>query len=45
MTDDTTPGVKAVSPNGTVPYLEHQGATLWGSQAICEYCAAFAPAP
>ena len=39
----TTPGVKAVSPGGTVPYLEHQGAKLWESLAICEYCAEFAP--
>ncbi len=38
-----TPGVKAVSPGGTVPYLEHQGAKLWESLAICEYCAEFAP--
>jgi glutathione S-transferase len=40
----TTPGVKAVSPGGTVPYLEHQGARVWESLAICEYCAEFAPA-
>lgn len=40
----TTPGVKAVSPGGTVPYLEHQGAKLWESLAICEYCAEVAPA-
>ena len=40
----TTPGVKAVSPGGTVPYLEHQGAKLWESLAICEYCAEFAAA-
>lgn len=40
----TTPGIKAVSPGGTVPYLEHQGAKLWESLAICEYCAEFAPA-
>lgn len=39
-----TPGVKAVSPGGTVPYLEHQGAKLWESLAICEYCAELAPA-
>ena len=38
-----TPGVKAVSPGGTVPYLEHQGARVWESLAICEYCAEFAP--
>jgi glutathione S-transferase len=39
-----TAAVKAVSPGGTVPYLEHQGAKLWESLAICEYCAEFAPA-
>jgi len=39
-----TPGLKAISPGGTVPYLEHQGAKLWESLAICEYCAEFAPA-
>ena len=40
----TTPGIKAVSPGGTVPYLEHQGAKLWESLAIAEYCAEFRPA-
>lgn len=40
----TTPAVKAVSPGGTVPYLEHRGAKVWESLAICEYCAEFAPA-
>jgi len=39
----STPAVKAVSPGGTVPYLEHQGAKLWESLAICEYCAEVAP--
>ena len=39
-----TPGLKAISPGGTVPYLEHQGAKLWESLAIAEYCAEFAPA-
>jgi len=39
-----TPGVRAVSPGGTVPYLEHQGAKLWESLAIAEYCAEFLPA-
>jgi glutathione S-transferase len=38
-----TPAIKAVSPGGTVPYLEHQGAQMWESLAICEYCAEFAP--
>ncbi|HQT38949.1 MAG TPA: glutathione S-transferase family protein [Acidocella sp.] len=39
-----TAAVKAVSPNGLVPYLEHQGAKIWESLAIAEYCAEFEPA-
>jgi glutathione S-transferase len=39
-----TPAVKAASPSGFVPYLEHQGARVWDSLAIAEYCAEFAPA-
>ncbi len=38
-----TPAVKAVSPGGTVPCLEHDGNLLWESLAICEYCAEIAP--
>lgn len=38
-----TPSVKAVSPGGTVPYLEHRDCRVWESLAICEYCAEFAP--
>ena len=38
-----TPAVQAVSPGGTVPYLEHEGAAIWDSLAICEYCAEAAP--
>ena len=38
-----TPGVKAVSPNGMVPYLEHEGARIWESLAIAEYCAEISP--
>ncbi|MBX6374534.1 MAG: glutathione S-transferase [Acetobacteraceae bacterium] len=34
-----TPAIKAVSPNGLVPYLEHRGARVWESIAIAEYCA------
>ena len=34
-----TPAVKAVSPNGLVPYLEHAGARIWETLAICEHCA------
>jgi glutathione S-transferase len=39
----STPDVVAATPSGTVPYLEHQGARVWESLAICEYCAEFAP--
>jgi len=40
----STAGIKAVSPNGMVPYLEHGGARIWESLAIAEYCAEAAPA-
>ncbi|HEY1856825.1 glutathione S-transferase family protein [Acidocella sp.] len=36
--------VKEVSPSGMVPYLEHDGARVWESLAIAEYCAEIAPA-
>ena len=39
-----SPAVKAVSPSGTVPYLEHEGARVWESLAIAEYCAELNPA-
>jgi glutathione S-transferase len=39
-----TPAVRAVSPSGLVPVLEHRGAVVWESIAIAEYCAEFAPA-
>ena len=35
--------IKALSPNGCVPYLEHEGAVVWDSLSIAEYCAEFAP--
>jgi glutathione S-transferase len=38
-----TAAIKAISPNGLVPYLEHRGARIWESIAIAEYCAEFAP--
>jgi len=38
-----TPGIRAVSPNGLVPYLRHQGAEVFESLAIVEYCAEQAP--
>ncbi len=39
-----TPAVKAVSPSGLVPYLEHDGHRIWETLAICEYCAEITPA-
>ncbi len=39
-----THAIDALSPNGLVPYLEHQGARVWESLAICDYCAEFQPA-
>ncbi|MDB5415340.1 MAG: glutathione S-transferase [Rubritepida sp.] len=39
----SSPAVKAVTPSGTVPYLEHQGARIWESLAIAEYCAEITP--
>lgn len=38
-----TPAVKAASPSGFVPYLEHAGVRIWDSLAIAEYCAEHAP--
>jgi glutathione S-transferase len=41
----TRPGptkvIQETSPNRLVPYLEHRGARVWESLAICEYCAEF----
>src|SRR5271165_4686034 len=39
-----TPDVQAATPAGLVPYLEHRGARVWESLAICAYCAEFEPA-
>jgi glutathione S-transferase len=39
-----TTAIKAVSPSGLVPYLEHQGNAVWETLAICEYCAEFSRA-
>jgi glutathione S-transferase len=36
--------LKQATPSGLVPYLEHDGAVVWESLAICEYCAEHAPA-
>lgn len=38
-----TEAISRLSPNGLVPYLEHRGARVWESLAICEYCAEIAP--
>ena len=39
-----TKAIADLSPNGLVPFLEHNGARVWESLAICDYCAEFAPA-
>ncbi|WP_424811449.1 glutathione S-transferase [Roseococcus sp. YIM B11640] len=39
----STPAIKAATPAGFVPYLEHRGARVWESLSICEYCAEIAP--
>lgn len=39
----STPEVKARSPSGLVPYLEHRGTEVWESLAIAEYCAELFP--
>jgi glutathione S-transferase len=39
----STPAVKAASPSGMVPLLEHRGNRVWETLAICEYCAELAP--
>ena len=36
--------VGEATPSGLVPALEHRGARMWDSLAICEYCAEIAPA-
>ena len=38
-----TAAVKAASPSGFVPYLEHGGNRIWDSLAIGEYCAELVP--
>jgi glutathione S-transferase len=38
-----TPAIGELSPNGLVPYLEHRGARVWESLAVCEYCAEVEP--
>jgi len=36
--------IHALSPNRLVPYLQHDGAQIWESLAICDYCAELCPA-
>jgi glutathione S-transferase len=38
-----TKAIEEVSPNALVPFLEHNGARVWESLAICDYCAEFQP--
>lgn len=38
-----TTEIHALSPNKLVPYLQHDGAHVWESLAICEYCAEYEP--
>jgi glutathione S-transferase len=38
-----TPLIANTSPNGLAPYLEHRGARVWESLAVCEYCAEIEP--
>ena len=38
-----TRAIADLSPNQLVPFLEHNGARVWESLAICDYCAELAP--
>ena len=39
-----TPDIARATPAAMVPYLEHRGARVWESLAVCEYCAEIEPA-
>jgi glutathione S-transferase len=39
-----TRAIADLSPNGLVPFLEHNGARVWESLSICDYCAELQPA-
>lgn len=39
-----TKAIAELSPNGLVPFLKHNGAEVWESLAICDYCAELNPA-
>ncbi len=43
MSEEATPAIKDATPAGLVPYLEHDGARIWESLAIGEYCAEILP--
>jgi glutathione S-transferase len=38
-----TKAIAEISPNGLVPFLEHNGARVWESLAVCDYCAEIRP--
>ncbi len=38
-----TRAIAELSPNGLVPFLEHNGALVWESLSICDYCAEIEP--
>jgi glutathione S-transferase len=38
-----TKAIEDLSPNGLVPFLEHNGARVWESLALCDYCAELKP--
>lgn len=38
-----TPAIAAATPAGLVPYLEHDGARIWETTSIVEYCHEFTP--
>ena len=44
MREGTTQAIRDATPAGLVPYLQHDGARIWESLAICEYCAEHQPA-
>jgi glutathione S-transferase len=39
-----TRAIAELSPNGLVPFLEHNGTRVWESLSICDYCAEYQPA-
>ncbi len=43
MSAGPTAAIASRTPAGLVPYLEHDGARIWESLAIGEYCAEYAP--